>query len=103
MTTALQFLERILPEDGYKCATVFNDGKVWNKFFATCAELAVFISQQDGLGRTVYHGCAAFGSPDSRKQSNALGAQSFWLDVDCGEGKPYASAVDGALALGTQP
>ena len=99
MTIALQFLERILPEDGYKCATVFHDGKVWNKFFPTIEELARFISVQDGLGRTVYHACAAFGTPDSRKQSNAIGARSFWLDVDAGEGKPYADAVEAALAI----
>jgi hypothetical protein len=99
MTTALVFLERILPEDGYKCATVFNDGKVWNKFFATTEELARFISVQDGLGRTVYHACAAFGTPDSRKQSNAIGAKSFWLDIDAGEGKPYETAIDAALAV----
>src|SRR5207253_588221 len=84
MTTALKFLERILPEDGYKCATVFNEGKVFNKFFATVPELAKFISQQDGLDRTVYHACAAFGTPDSRRASNAIGARAFWLDVDCG-------------------
>lgn len=78
---------------------MFNEGKVWNQFFATHEQLASFITQQDGLGRTVYHACAAFGSPDSRKQSNALGAQSFWLDIDCGEGKPYPTAVDAALAV----
>lgn len=92
MPTALEFLERILPEDGYKCATVFNEGKVWNKFFPTCSELASFIGQQDALGRTAYHACAAFGTPDSRKQGNAIGARSFWLDVDAGEGKPYGDA-----------
>ena len=99
MTTALQFLERILPEDGYKCATVFNDGKVWNKFFGSIPELAQFIASQDALGRTAYHGCAVFGSPDSRKAANAIGASAFWLDVDAGEGKPYATAADAALAV----
>src|ERR1700729_4648493 len=96
MTSALGFLERILPAEGYKCATVFHEGKVWNRFFATCDELAKFIGQQDALGRTVYHACASFGSPDSRKQSNALGAQSFWLDIDAGEGKRYADAMEAA-------
>jgi Domain of unknown function (DUF927) len=93
MTSPLAFLERILPAEGYKCATVFHDGKVWNKFFATCGELASFIGQQDALGRTVYHACAAFGTPDSRKQTNSIGARAFWLDIDAGEGKPYADAI----------
>lgn len=78
---------------------MFNEGKVWNQFFATHEQLASFITQQDGLGRTVYHACATFGSPDSRKQSNALGAQSFWLDIDAGEGKAYPSAADAAIAV----
>jgi hypothetical protein len=99
MTSALAFLERILPAEGYKCATVFHERRVWNKFFPTIAELANFISVQDGLGRTVYHACAAFGTPDSRKQSNAIGAKAFWLDIDAGEGKPYATAIEAALAV----
>jgi hypothetical protein len=98
MTSALAFLERILPAEGYKCATVFHEQKVWNKFFATTAELATFILSQDALGRTVYHACAVFASPDSRKAGNALGARSFWLDIDAGEGKPYLDAVEAATA-----
>ena len=96
---ALQFLERVLPRDGFKCATVFDDGKVWNKFFATVDELHKFIGQQDALGRTVYHACAGFGSPDSRKQANSIGASSFWLDIDAGDGKPYATAAHAAIAV----
>jgi hypothetical protein len=99
MASALEFLERILPEDGYKCATVFNEGKVWNKFFSTCEALSAYVGQQDGLGRTVYHGCAVFGTPDSRKQNNALGARAFWLDIDVGEGKPYVDATAAANAV----
>src|SRR6266576_6693985 len=100
MPTALEFLEKILPSDGYKCATVFNEnGKVWNTFFPTVADLARFITSEDALGRTVYHACATFGTPESRKQSNAIGARSFWLDIDAGEGKPYADALEAALAV----
>lgn len=99
MPTPLEFLERILPEQGFKCATVFNEGRVFNKFFPTIEELARFISVQDGLGRTVYHACAAFGTPDSRKAANAIGAKCFWLDIDAGEGKPYADAVEAAVVV----
>jgi Domain of unknown function (DUF927) len=99
MTTPLEFLERILPAEGYKCATVFHEGKVWNKFFGSISELGKYIASQDALGRTVYHACGSFSALDSRKASNALGAKSFWLDIDAGEGKPYATAMDGALAV----
>ena len=68
MPTPLQFLQSILPEDGFKCATVFNEGKVWNRFFATIAELAKFISDQDALGSAPEWGAGlgpgALGSTD---------------------------------------
>lgn len=99
MTTALEFLERILPAEGYKCATVFDEKRVFNKFFPTTTELEKFILAQDALGRTVYHACAAFGTPDSRKQSNAIGAKCFWLDADAGEGKPYPDSITAAQAI----
>jgi putative DNA primase/helicase len=36
-----------------------------------------------------------------RKQSNVHSIKSFWLDIDCGEGKPYATKRDGFNALKT--
>jgi hypothetical protein len=112
MTSALQFLERILPQEGYKCATVFNEEVQYNKFFPTVSALADFVTQQDALGRTVYHACAVYRVPQSdpkgtprnqrtlgRTKSNALGSSAFWLDVDCGEKKPYPTAADAALAV----
>lgn len=112
MTTALDFLKRILPVEGFKCATVINDKARWNTFFATVDELHKFIGQQDALGRTVYHACAVYATPQSdprgtprsrrtlgRTKPNALGARSFWLDVDAGDGKPYEDAPAAALAV----
>jgi hypothetical protein len=112
MTTALEFLKSVLPDEGYKCATVINDSKKWNQFFATTEELCKFILQQDALGRTVYHACASYKVPQSdpkgtprsarslgRTKSNALGARAFWLDIDAGPGKPYESATAAALAV----
>lgn len=99
MTSPLEFLERILPAEGYKCALVIHEGKKYNKFFGSVSELGKYITSQDALGRTVYHGCATFSTPDSRKASNSIGALSFWLDVDTGEDKPYATAIDAAVAV----
>jgi hypothetical protein len=105
MPTPLEFLERILPLDGFKCATVFNEKKVSNHFFPTVEGLGQFISSQDALGRTVYHACAAFGTPDSRKASNAIGAKCFWLDIDAGwdekkqEWRKYHDDVEAAAAV----
>ena len=99
MTTALEFLESVLPDEGYKCAFVVDGARKYNRFFSSHAELADFVLREDALGRTAYHACAVYGSPDSRKGTNALGAAALWLDVDCGPDKPYATAVEGAAAL----
>jgi hypothetical protein len=59
------------------------------RFFDNVEALAEFIFQQDALGRTTYHECAAFKTPANRKHENASGASSFWGDLDCGGEKPY--------------
>lgn len=112
MTTALAFLERILPEEGYKCATVIHDERKFNRFFSSSTALAEFVLNEDALGKTVYHACATYKVPQSdprgtprnqrvlgRTKLNALGAGALWLDIDCGAGKPYISAVDAAEAV----
>jgi hypothetical protein len=94
---ALEFLKLILPNEGLKCAWV-KEGK--RHFFTPSFEaLAHFISTEDALGRTVYHACASYKTSDSRKQTNVLGARAFWLDVDAGEGKPYADQEEAARAV----
>ena len=56
----------------------------------------------DGLvsqGYDAYFGCAKyFDADEGRTAKNAKWFKSFWLDLDCGEGKPYESQ---AVALDT--
>jgi hypothetical protein len=73
------FLALVLPTEGYKCAVVLDGDRRRQKFFKTTDELANYILQQDGLGRTVYHACAVFKTPDNRKSVNALGIKHYWL------------------------
>lgn len=49
----------------------------------------------------VYFGCAKYETDKSRTTDNVKAVKSFWLDVDCGEGKPYATQADGFAALKT--
>ena len=53
----------------------------------------------DGAGRSVYFGCASYKDDSSRKGENVHKVRSFWLDIDCGEGKPYATQRAGLIAL----
>lgn len=48
----------------------------------------------------VYFGCATFGTrTGGRKADNAEWFKSFRVDLDCGEGKQYASQHDAVIAL----
>lgn len=96
---ASAFLHHILPTEGYKVAVEFSGKRVSQKFFTSIDALAAHILQQNTLGKTVYHACASFKTSDNRKQDNAFRAKSFWLDIDCGAGKPYADPAAGAEAV----
>jgi hypothetical protein len=95
------FLALVLPTEGYKCAVVLDGDRRRQKFFKTTDELANYILQQDGLGRTVYHACAVFKTPDNRKSVNALGSKTLLADVDVGDGpNKYATIGEAIAALG---
>lgn len=53
----------------------------------------------DASGKDAYFACAQFANADSRKGENAVEARSFWLDLDCGPGKPYANQKEAGAAL----
>jgi hypothetical protein len=49
--------------------------------------------------REVFFGCASFLTADGRKGENVQAARAFWLDLDVGEGKVYATQEDAFAAL----
>lgn len=113
---SVKFLRLILPEEGYCVAAVKlakSKGFKPTIFASTIEELWNTIENADRDGFEAYHACASFKEPHNdppgtpagqkqfgRTQKNALGAKSFWLDIDVGPGKPYASQKEalGALA-----
>ena len=60
-------------------------------------ELAAALLEAD-QSQTVYYACASFQEKTRRLGTNAHSVRQFWLDVDAGEGKPYADAFDAARA-----
>jgi hypothetical protein len=104
---SVRFLKLILPERGPYIAAIRsprNRGFKPNEFTHTLEDLWTVIENADRDGYETYHACAAFkearndpsGTPDGRKRfgrtkHNAFGAKTFWLDIDVGTGKPYAS------------
>lgn len=93
------FLNRVLPNEGYKCWVEISKDKVATQgLVATIDDLAAKLLEIDSRGVDAYFGCAAFATPRNRRAANALGAKAIWADVDVGENKPYATFEDAVYA-----
>jgi Protein of unknown function (DUF3631) len=92
----LRFLTHVLPDQGLYAVAIFRPGAKgpWHYWAASLHELSKKILEEDARGNTVYHACASYQQQTNRKQANALGAKSFWLDIDAGDGKPYCNAFE---------
>lgn len=100
MPSLVEFLNHVLPNDGYKCWVALKKGERPQQGFSSSAEdLAATLTSLDALGYDAYFACATYKEPVSRKGENAKAAKSFWADLDAGEGKPYADADQAAEAV----
>lgn len=97
----VSFLSLVLPDEGYRCVVTPNPRGVGmtQLFFPDNETAAAAIQKLDSRGATVYFGCASYTEIGSRKGDNVEAAQSFWVDIDCGANKPYASVREGVTAL----
>lgn len=77
---------------GLRCGVALkSNSRPQQAFFQTNTELATFLNAASLNGWDAYHACSTYAQPE-RKAEHAHAMQSFWLDVDAGEGKPYANA-----------
>lgn len=98
----LEFLQRVLPSEGFYVTTVINGPNPTDRkqgFFRTVDELAKVCVRLDQTGNNTYFAVASFKEKGSRKQTNAQFMRVVAADVDCGEGKPFATQREGLLAL----
>jgi len=93
------FLNRALPAQGRYCAVTVSRGNFRHKFFESLEDAEEYLLEKDAQGHTVYIAQATFREPTRRNADNALALRSFFLDIDCGEDKPYPSQREGAIAL----
>ncbi len=84
MTSLDEFLERVLPSEGYYCVVVFKGGKPYHIFKPTLGGMVDEIRVNDANGHTVYHACATYIDTASRTIRNVRCLRSLWLDVDTG-------------------
>jgi hypothetical protein len=97
---AIAFLKKVLPPQGRYCAFVkIRGGKKFNRFFETVEELWEYMRETDRDGDDAYFALGSYGEDDERKQRNVIALRCLWLDIDCGEGKPYRDVEEATTAL----
>lgn len=93
-----EFLARVLPERGLRVVVAITPKGARQTFHKTNDEAAAQLLKHDAKGTNAYHGCATYLSNKSRKSENAEAARALWVDLDCGDAKPYATQKDAAAA-----
>ena len=107
MTTRNEFLTLVLPplhEGEYYCAfgikTVDDKDVVRQKFVGSIEEISARADALVTDGFNAFFAMAKFGNTkDGRTTNNALSLKSFYIDLDCGPGKPYVDLNTGLIAL----
>ncbi len=101
------FLETVLPSQGVYCALGIkfktkktDKDNITTTFHEDVSEIAEVGARHDSAGTDAYYALASFISPaGGRKQANAAFMRCFFIELDCGEGKPYATQADAVVAL----
>jgi hypothetical protein len=96
----LEFLQRVLPSEGFYVTTVINPDGRKQGFFDTVDELAKVCIRLDQTQNNTYFAISAFQQKGNRKQENVRATKVVAIDVDCGETKPFPSWKEGLVALG---
>lgn len=93
------FLNSVLPTQGVYCTVGIRAGAVKQSFQQAIADVEAVGSGMDSQGVDAYFALATFKDDSGRKVENAAFLRSFFLDLDCGTGKPYADQAAAAQAL----
>ena len=93
------FLNSVLPTQGTYCSVGIRSGVVKQSFHQTIADVDAVCGGLAAQGTDAYFALATFKDDSSRKADNAAFLRSFFLDLDCGTGKPYADQAAAAQAL----
>lgn len=83
---------------GHKCILAIGDSGVKPAFLKNADDAAEAARKLDEKGFDVYFAPATFA--DKRRVADQVeGIQSLYIDIDCGEGKPYTTVKEGLAAL----
>jgi hypothetical protein len=93
-------LATVLPDEGFYCIVGLKKTSLPKQLFAdTLAEVEDHIKALLEKEYDVYFGCAKYTTNKTRASDNVIAVKSFWLDIDCGENKPYETQADGLTAF----
>ena len=93
-------LAQVLPSEGWYCIIGLQQGSMPRQCFVeTLNDANVEAKKLAMADYDVYFGCAKYRDKGNRLKKNAAYFKSFWLDIDCGAAKPYATQADGIEAL----
>jgi hypothetical protein len=96
----MSYMSKLLPSSGYLCVgELLPTGKFKHHWVSTPEEAQNKATALDKDGKTVFVAQGSFTTPTSRGGDNAAFFRNFFLDIDCGAGKPYATQADGLKAL----
>lgn len=91
---SLRMVKKILRPDGKK------DEVVHNRFYNELGtQTSQDIEEYMETGWNVYYSTAGFGSKNKADADNTVCKKELYVDIDCGEGKPYADKRAGIIAL----
>lgn len=93
------FLEAVLGEDGLYCVWANRGSKIVQTLHETIDDVIAQANQLDANGFNAFFALATFKTNQSRAADNAKQLRSFFLDIDCGEGKPFPTQAEGIKAL----
>ena len=89
MTSRNLFLSTVLATEGLYCVVGLKKGNPKQQFVKTVEEVDSLVDSLVEQGYDAYFGCAKYETDEGRTTKNAKWFKSFWLDLDCGEGKEY--------------
>ena len=93
-------LSAVQPSDGWYAIVGINGKTGVRQEFAETREDANSIIQKFMTqGRDVYFGVAKYKENGKRNKANVQALRALWVDLDCGEDKPYANQAEALTAL----
>jgi hypothetical protein len=92
-------LTMVQPANGWYAVVGIKGDNKQQELVETREEFDDWVAHFKRTKRNIFFGVAKYKDGSSRAKPNVQSLKSFWLDIDCGPTKDYATQVDALLAL----